>query len=155
MRLNPKRYNKTGGNPTVDVIEMIFSRLGLFDIIDALSVRDFGLDSTYINETQVHHSMASGIRGILADHAVQDPDIALESITTEIESKWRPKRKRRDVGYVNKIQELLKRRNRIAHGEGYQQITPAELCDFVDSVERLSRGLSDALDSQLIAVRTT
>jgi hypothetical protein len=99
--------------------------------------------------------MASGIRGILADHAVQDPDIALESITTEIESKWRPKRKRRDVGYVNKIQELLQRRNRIAHGEGYQQITPAELCDFVDSVERLSRGLSEALDSQLIAVRTT
>ncbi len=155
VRLNPKRYNKTGGNPTVDVIEKIFSRLGLFDIIDALSVRDFGLDSTYINETQVHHSMASGIRGILADHAVQDPDIALESITTEIELKWRPKRKRRDVGYVNQIQELLKRRNRIAHGEGYQQITPSELCDFIDSIERLSRGLSDSLDSQLIAVRTT
>jgi hypothetical protein len=155
VRLNPKRYNKTGGNPTVDVIEKIFSRLGLFDIIDALSVRYFGLDSTYVNETQVHHSMASGIRGILADHAVQDPDIALESITTEIELKWRPKRKRRDVGYVNQIQELLKRRNRIAHGEGYQQITPSELCGFIDSIERLSRGLSDSLDSQLIAVQTT
>ena len=103
----------------------------------------------------MHHSMASGIRGILVDHAVQDPDIALDSITTEIESKWRPKRKRRDVGYVNQIQELLKRRNRIAHGEGYQQITPPELCAFVDSIERLSRGLSDARDSQLIAVRTS
>ncbi len=155
VRLNPQRYNKTGGNPTVDVIEKIFSRLGLSDIIDALSVRDYGLDSTYINETQVHHSMASGIRGILVDHSVQDPDIALESITTKIESKWRPKRKRRDVGYVNQIQELLKRRNRIAHGEGYQQITPSELCDFVDSIEKLSRGLSDALDSQLIAVGAT
>jgi hypothetical protein len=153
--LNPKRYNKTGGNPTVEVIEKNFSRLGLFDIIDSLSVRDFGLDSTYINETQVHHSMISGIRGILADHAVQDPDIALESITTEIESKWRPKRKRRDVGYVNQIQELLKRRNRVAHGEGYQQITPPELCGFVDSIEALSRGLSDALDIQLIAVQAT
>lgn len=153
VELNPQRYNKTGGNPTVDVIEKMFSRLGLSDIIDALSVRDFGLDSTYINETQVHHSMASGIRGILVDHAVQDPDIALESITTEIESKWSPKRKRRDVGYVNLIQKLLKRRNRIAHGEGYQQITPPELCDFVDSIERLSIGLSDALDNQLIAVR--
>ena len=155
VRLNPKRFNNTGGNPTVDVIEKIFSRLGLLDIIDALSICDFGLDSTYINETQVHHSMASGIRGILADHAVQDPDIAIELITTEIELKWRPKRKRRDVGYVNQIQELLKRRNRIAHGEGYQQITPSELCDFVDSIERLGRGLSDALDSQLIAVRAT
>ncbi len=155
VRLNPRRYNKTGGNPTVDVIEKIFSRLGLFDIIDALSVRDYGLDSTYINETQVHYSMASRIRGILAHHAVQDPDVALDSITTEIESKWRPKRKRRDVGYVNQIQELLKRRNRIAHGEGYQQITPPELCDFVNSIEKLSKGMADALDSQLIAVRTT
>lgn len=155
VRLNPQRYNKTGGNPTVDVIEKIFCRLGLSDIIDALSVRDYGLESTYINETQVHHSMASGIREILVDHEVQDPDIALESITTKIESKWSPKRKRRNVGYVNQIQELLKKRNRIAHGEGYQQITPPELCDFVDSIERLSRGLSDALDSQLIAVRAT
>ncbi len=155
VRLNPKRFNKTGGNPTVDVIEKLFSRLGLYDIVDALSVRDFGLDSTYTNETQVDHSMASRIRGILAHHAVQDTDIALDSITTEIESKWRPKRKRRNVGYVNQIQELLKRRNRIAHGEGYQQITPPELCDFVNSIERLSRGMSGALDSQLNAVRTT
>ena len=155
VRLNPKRYNRTGGNPTVDVIEKIFSRLGLYDIIDTLSVRDYGLDSTYKYETQVHHSMASGIRGILADHGVQDPDIALESLTTEIELIWRPKRKRRDVGYVNQIQELLKRRNRIAHGEGYEQITPPELCEFVDSIGRLSRGLSDALDDQLIAVQIT
>lgn len=154
VRLNPERYNKTGGNPTVDVIERIFSRLGLFDIIDALSVRDYGLDSTYINETQVHYSMSSRIRGILADHNVRDPDIAFDSISTEIESKWPPKRKRRDVGYVNQIQELLKKRNRIAHGEGYEQITPPELCDFVDSIERLSRGLSDALDNKLIVVRT-
>ncbi|WP_419144635.1 MAE_28990/MAE_18760 family HEPN-like nuclease [Burkholderia cenocepacia] len=57
------------------------------------------------------------------------------------------------MGYVNEIEQLLKKRNRIAHGEGSEQITPIELTDFKKCVMKLASGLHDELQSLLDNIR--
>ncbi|WP_157649689.1 MAE_28990/MAE_18760 family HEPN-like nuclease [Burkholderia ubonensis] len=150
--LNKKRFSKTGGNPTVDTIEAIFGILGIPDVIDLLSIKHYSVDSTFISESQVtphfrgelHHALSE--RGKLADGA-------LEVIVNVIEKKWSPRLKRRKVGYVNEIEQLLKKRNRIAHGEGSEQITPTELIDFKKCVMKLASGLHDELQLLLDKIR--
>lgn len=134
----------TKGNPTVDTVEAMFQRLGIPEIIDKLSLRDYSLDSTYstISQSQqLHQSIELAVGG----------DVAAYQKTVEIiDGKWSPKRQRRDVGYVGRIQELLKKRNRIAHGENWEeQVTPAELLDFNRDILRLCVGIDEYLTMEL------
>lgn len=135
---------KTSGNPTVDTVEEIFLRLGIPRIIDQLSIKDFSLDSTYVTVNQ-SQQLQVHIEAIVGG----DP-ASCQKILDVIDGKWRPKEQRRDVGYVGIIQELLKKRNRIAHGENWgEQVTPAELKGFCDQIIRLCTGIAEHLRFEL------
>ena len=141
-QLNKKRFSNTGGNPTVDTIEAIFLALGIPNVIDKLSIEHYLVESTYINESQVQPAMRDAISASLNQLNNNMSDAALSQIVALIESKWLPKKKRRKVGYVNEIEQLLKKRNRIAHGEGSEQVTSTELRKFAQCVGRLGEGLN-------------
>lgn len=134
----------TKGNPTVDTVETLFQRLGIPEIIDKLSMRDYALDSTYTTVSQsqqLHSSIELAVGGDVA---------SCQKVIDLIDGKWTPKRKRRDVGYVGRIQELLKKRNRIAHGENWgEQVTPGELLDFNRDILRLCTGIDEYLTQEL------
>lgn len=133
----------TKGNPTVDTVENLFQRLGISAIIEKLSIRDYELESTYTTVSQsqqLHNSIELAAGGDVANY---------QKIVELIDSKWAPKKKRRDVGYVGRIQELLKKRNRIAHGENWEeQVTPTELLDFNRDILRLCVGIDEFLTAE-------
>lgn len=143
VKLNSKQLSKTGGNPSVDNVESIFSGIGIDAVIDKLSILDYSVDSTYVFESQVDARFKRAIEAAIAGEAV---DESVSRVVQVIENKWQPRKKRRKVGYVSEIEELLKKRNRIAHGEGREQITPDELEGHCDMISRLSTGLHDAVN---------
>ncbi|AZE15718.1 hypothetical protein C4K09_1238 [Pseudomonas chlororaphis subsp. aureofaciens] len=138
----------TKGNPTVDVVENMFQKLGIPEIIDKLSVRDYALDSTFTTVSQ-SQQLHQSIEAVVGD------DIAsYQKIIEIIDGRWGPKKQRRDVGYVGIIQELLKKRNRIAHGENWEeQVTPTELLDFNRDIFRLCNGVAEHLSLELDSYR--
>lgn len=142
---NGKSIGATKGNPTVDVVESIFEKIGIRDVIDKLSIRDFSIDSTYIKNSQLDKNFIKKINAALGG----DPVISQDVIAI-IEKKWEPKTKRRPVGYVGVIQELLKVRNRIAHGENFgEQVTPDELITHAENIRKLCQGLHEYMISEL------
>lgn len=143
--VNKKRLSSTGGNPTVDNIEAMFHILGLPKVIDYLSIKDYGLDSTFVSESQVLPRMRDDIHGIIEKKFSGASLDVVSDLVELIEKKWLPKQKRRKVGYVFDIEQLLKKRNRIAHGEGHEQITTTELRDTLEKVRNLSGGLHSLL----------
>lgn len=148
--LDKKKLSNTGGNPTVDTIEKIFARLGLANAIDTLSIQDFGISSTFVRESQAEQ-LRSKLEEKIASHCQQHDADLVEHLISVIESKWSSSQKRRKVGYVQAIEELLRIRNLIAHGEGREPVLPSELIDHVEKVEGMAMGLdkmvSDLIDS--------
>lgn len=141
VKINKKNFSKTGGNPTVDTIEAIFNSLGIPKIIDSLSIRDFAIESTFVKESQILPKMRDEIRDLLSKSLLESPNKTLQEIIELMDARWSPKQKRRKVGYVNEIEQLLKKRNRIAHGQGREQITPTELREFLTCIDKLTDGL--------------
>lgn len=135
---------KTKGNPTVDVVEGLFQKLGIPEIIDKLSVRDFTLDSTFATVSQsqqLHQRLEAALEGDVESY---------RKVVEIIDNNWAPKKQRRDVGYVGRIQELLKKRNRIAHGENWEeQVTPADIIEFNKDILRLCSGIAEHLALEL------
>jgi len=147
--LTQEAIGGTKGNPTVDTVEAIFQRIGIPEIIDKLSMRDYELDSTYTTVSQsqqLHQSIELAVDGDVTHY---------QKVVELIDGKWAPKKKRRDVGYVGRIQELLKKRNRIAHGENWgEQVTPRELLDFNRDILRLCVGIDEYLTNELASYMT-
>lgn len=143
VRLNSKQLSKTGGNPSVDNVESIFSGIGIDAVIDKLSILDYSVESTYFFESQVDTRFRRSIEAAIGGEASDD---SVSRVVQVIEGRWQPRKKRRKVGYVGEIEELLKKRNRIAHGEGREQITPDELEGHCNMIARLSAGLHDAVN---------
>ncbi len=140
-----KAIGTTKGNPTVDMVESIFSKIGIKDVIDKLSIRDFSIESTYIKSSQLDKNFLRKLNAAL------DGDLQTsENIIAIIEKKWEPKNKRRAVGYVGVIEELLKIRNRIAHGENYgEQVTPDELTTHAENIKKLCSGIHELIINEL------
>lgn len=137
LPLDHKPLSSTKGNPTVDTVESIFSKIGIDSVIDKLSIQDFSIDSTYTSTSQLDRNFISRINTTLNG----DMSISTQVIQI-IEQKWLPRKQRRAVGYVGVIQELLKTRNRIAHGENFgEHVTPSELLDHSMHIEKLCEGL--------------
>lgn len=135
----------TKGNPTVDVVESIFERMGIKEVIEKLSIDDYAVESTYTKASQIDKRF----RGKL-EEALNGDALACGNIIAIIEEKWTPKNQRRAVGYVGVIQELLKTRNRIAHGENFgEQVTPSELLDYSRQIEKLCEGLNSLIVGEL------
>ena len=149
IKLNYKKLAKTGGNPTVDTIEGLFACFGIATAVDTLSVRDFGVESTFVLESQITDRTREKIRSIVEPHAGAHTMEALAGIVETLEQCWNSKTKRRPVGYVGGIEELLKRRNRIAHGEGDEPVTPGDLGAAIVLVRGLFAGLTELADKQL------
>lgn len=146
FKFDYKKMAKTGGNPTVEVVEDLFTSLGHPNVIETLSIQDFGIDSTFSEEKR-SDAVKSKIRSTLREHGGGEQ--ALTNILSVIDDAWTPRRKRREVGYVSAIQQLLSKRNRIAHGEGRDEITPTDLTSHVDGIHRLAAGLASILDDSL------
>lgn len=135
---------KTKGNPSVDMVESLFQNIGISEIIDKLSAKDYALESTYTTTSQ------SQQLNNLIESAVDGNLTFQQKIIEIIDGKWAPKKQRRDVGYVGIIQELLKKRNRIAHGENWEeQVTPTELLGFNQDILRLCTGIAEHLNLEL------
>jgi hypothetical protein len=142
VQIKKKLFSKTGGNPSVDTIESVFNGLGIPQIIDTLSIAHFKVDSTFVRESQVVPAMREALRSVIQKNLVPNSG-TVDEVVAVIDAKWGPKQKRRKVGYVSQIEELLKKRNRIAHGEGYEQVTPIELRDFTKYISQLAAGLHE------------
>ncbi len=149
ISLNHKKLAKTGGNPTVDTIEGLLACFGIAAAVDTLSIRDFGIESTFVQESQITDRTRQKIRTIVEPHAGANTTDALAEIVEALEQCWNSKTKRRSVGYVGGIEELLKRRNRIAHGESDEPVTPSELGTAIALVAGLITGLADLAEVQL------
>jgi hypothetical protein len=149
ISLNHRKLAKTGGNPTVDTIEGLLACFGIPSAVDILSIRDFGIESTFVQESQISDRMRQKIRSIVEPHAGSNTPSALAEIVEVLEQCWNSKIKRRSVGYVGGIEELLKRRNRIAHGESDEPVTPSELGAAIELVSGLIAGLADLAEAQL------
>lgn len=142
--IDSTKLSATNANPTVDTIERIFSNFDLPLILDELSITDYSLDSMYNNESQINDSTRALILNIV------DGDLnKKDEILGLIEAKWSPKKKRRRIGYLGVIDEVFKKRNRIAHGEECDEVTPQELWDAADSMEKLCAGLVNKLKIKL------
>ncbi len=150
VRLEEKLFTKTGGNPTVDMFESLFASIGVPDAIDALTFKDFQI-RTWFMQSQVTEEMNRKIDACLSS-SPGDVIALRQRLVEVIDAKWTPKKKRRAVGYVHEIEQLLKKRNRIAHGEGREPITPLELSDLRDHVVKLAKGLAALLDAKLSAI---
>jgi len=144
--LDIKYFSNTGGNPTVDMIESMFGRIGIPDVIDILSVRDFKVDSTFILESQIDKTLRAKITTCLQTLHDGLSSQHVDGIVSVLDEKWQPRKKRRKVGYVGKIEELLKNRNLIAHGDHAPQITPLELNGYITSIENLALGLHNEVE---------
>ncbi len=151
-KFNKNKLSKTGGNPTVDTIEALFESFGVSDVIEILSIRDYTLTSTYITESQVSPNMRTQLLDLIEMKIGEQAPTAVEEIVAVIEQKWAARKKRRAVGYVNEINELLKRRNRIAHGESPEPVTPDELVLAKKMVEKLTTGLHDMIEEKIAAI---
>ncbi|MDU1107515.1 MAG: MAE_28990/MAE_18760 family HEPN-like nuclease [Enterobacter sp.] len=144
LQLDSDKLSSTNANPTVDTIERIFNTFDIPMVLDELSINDFGVDDMYNLESQVSESLR---RSILLK---VDGDVAKEfDILKIIESKWAPKKKRRRVGYLNTIDKLIKKRNRIAHGEGFDTVTPQELKEATVNISKLCDGLISKLTAKI------
>ena len=153
IEIDGKVFSDTGGNPKVDIIEKMLKRIGIIDAIENLSQRDFGV-TTHSQRSQVDISFTARMKDILSTRSLDPSHIAqIEAeIVQLIEDKWKPKSVRRDVGYVATIQELLKKRNLIAHGEGDPKVTDVELERYIDEIKALALGLDQMTHSQLTAL---
>lgn len=138
------KLSSTNANPNVDTIERIFSNFDLPFILDDLSISDFSLDSMYNLESQISKTIQAKILNVVEGDFSKN-----EEIISLIESKWAAKKKRRRIGYLGAIDELFKKRNRIAHGEGFDEVTPQELWDATDAMEKLCKGLTSKLKDKL------
>ena len=138
------KLSSTNANPTVDTIERIFNIFGMPFILDELSLNDFPVTEMYSLDTQVDKNLKKNLSVLVTGSTIKEDDII-----RIIESKWSPKKKRRRVGYLNTIDELLKKRNRIAHGEGFDPVTPDELMKATDEVEMLCDSLVLRLNEKL------
>ena len=58
-----QEFSKTWGNPTVDIIEKMLNRIGVSDVIETLSVRDFSL-TTHTQISQIDNNLKSSLRQI-------------------------------------------------------------------------------------------
>ncbi len=144
LQLDSDKLSSTNANPTVDTIERIFNTFDIPMVLDELSINDFDVDDMYNFESQVSESLRRSILQKVNGDVVKEFDIL-----KIIESKWAPKKKRRRVGYLNTIDELLKKRNRIAHGEGFDTVTPQELKEATVNISKLCDGLIGKLTSKL------
>ncbi|WP_401738817.1 HEPN domain-containing protein [Stenotrophomonas pavanii] len=151
LGLSPKVMISTDSNPTVAKVDELFSILGIEDVIDQLSIADYPIESTYAVDSQ-SEPFRGRFAKIINELGVAGDDCCDEMLAL-IDEKWAPRKKRRSVGYVACIQELLKKRNRIAHGEGGEQITPEELENFCEEIQSLCSGLKAVADSVLVSVR--
>ncbi|HHK8345547.1 TPA: MAE_28990/MAE_18760 family HEPN-like nuclease, partial [Serratia marcescens] len=145
LSMNSKKLSSTNANPTVDTIEKIFEVFGIEAVLDIITIEDYHFDGMYNNESQLTHAIRRTIS------AAANGDLAKEmAIISELERKWTPKLKRRRIGYIQVIDDLLKKRNRIAHGEGLEIITPDELEETQEAVLRLCLKLNSKLEDKLV-----
>lgn len=144
IQLDSDKLSSTNANPTVETIERIFNTFDIPLVLDDLSLSDFEVDDMYNFESQVSESLRQSILLAVEGNSAKENDIV-----KLIESKWANKKKRRRVGYLNIIDELLKKRNRIAHGEGFDAVTPQELRDATKQITNLCDGLISKLTEKL------
>lgn len=144
VSLDSEKMSATNANPTVDTIEKIFETFDLPNILDVITMEDYSFTSMYNYDSQLTDRIKSVIK-----NAVEDDSSKELAIISEIESKWAPKKKRRRVGYLNEIDELLKKRNRIAHGEGFEIVTHGELLDTTNAIISLCNSLVSKLEIKI------
>jgi hypothetical protein len=145
-----QEFSKTWGNPTVDIIEKMLNRIGVSDVIETLSVRDFSL-TTHTQISQIDNNLKSSLRQIFSDRLFDDPDISeIESeIVRVLEDNWISKSKRRSVGYVRTIEQLLTQRNEIAHGNSDRKLTKQEFETSIREIRQLASGIHELTQAQL------
>lgn len=147
--LNSKAFSKMGGNPSVDRVETVFRIFGVENVLDVLSKRDYGVDSTFLPDSQVE-PIRKSLSVVLASAGAA---AAIDDVIAVIEKKWSPRTKRRKVGYIACIEQLLDKRNRIAHGEGIAQVTPKELRGWAAELQRLADGLMEQVAVVMASLR--
>lgn len=147
LELNSKKLSATNANPTVDNVERLFANFDIPLVLDTLTLEDYEIDSMYNSESHITNKMYEKI-SLIVDGNVESRD----GIISLIQSKWPSKTKRRRVGYLALIDELLRKRNSIAHGEQSIPVTISDLKDATESIRKLCDKLAQLLDSKFVAL---
>ena len=145
-----QEFSKTSGNPKVDTIEKILARIGISDVIETLSVRDFGL-TTHTQISQIDNNLKSSLRQIFSSRSFDNltiSEVELE-IVRVLEDKWKSRSKRRTVAYVRTIEQLLTQRNEIAHGNSDRKLTKQEFENSIREIRQLASGIHELTQAQL------
>jgi hypothetical protein len=145
-----QEFSKTWGNPTVDTIEKMLSRIGISDVIETLSVRDFDL-TTHTQISQIDNNLKSSLRQIFSSRSFDNltiSEVELE-ILRVLEDKWKSRSKRRTVAYVRTIEQLLTQRNEIAHGNSDRKLTKQEFENSIREIRQLASGINELTQAQL------
>lgn len=144
--LKESKFSTTDANPTVATIEKLFFYFGIDNVLDKISLSDYDIDDMYVLEktalNDVRRKISTVINGI----------VDVDDFFYEIENKWPPKKKRRRVGYLDVIDQLLKKRNIIAHGERLITITPTELKQHCHDIKKLCYSLICELEEKLVDI---
>jgi hypothetical protein len=143
-----EEFSSTGGNPTVDTIEKMLNRIGIKNVVEQLSVRDFG-ETSHAQNSQIDDTLKSQIREIISIQSFDNFNVIERDIIDILENKWRPRSKRREVGYVRTIQQLLVKRNEIAHGNSDLKLTKEEFHEFIEEIQKLASGINELTQNQL------
>ncbi|MEC5342875.1 MAE_28990/MAE_18760 family HEPN-like nuclease [Brenneria populi] len=149
VSLDSEKLSATNANPTVDTIERIFEAFDMPNILDVITMEDYSFSSMYNYDSQLTEKIKSTVKVAVGEDSSKEL-----SILEEIERKWAPKKKRRRVGYLNEIDELLKKRNRIAHGEGFEVVTYNELYNTTNIIIRLCNSLVAKLEAKISELTT-
>lgn len=154
LHINIDKYIKTDSNPSVDTIERIFENLGFNKIIEEACLNDHGI-TTYICESNFDQHLERAVESSLS-MLTTDINKLKQELKVLIDKKWTPKTKRRPVSYVNVIQELLKSRNGIAHGDESidSPTTPNDLRDNIRDIEQLSMFFRSKIEHKLNEYRS-
>lgn len=144
ITLDKNKFDKTEGNPTADVINKLFKIIGIDNVLDILNKEILNLDSE-----ESYKNFFSEEEKIYLNEALGMPSV-LDNIERYIVKKRNLKNpKKRNVGYYNTINQLLKYRNNIAHGNINANISLQELIKLKDDIVILVTNLSKKVDERL------
>lgn len=148
-KIDIRKYLKTDSNPSVSTIESIFNNIGFESIIIEACITDFGINPVQF-ESHYDNSFDRLVQRELSQFLL-DPHAGKAKLIEIIDMKWTPKKKLREVGYIHIIQELLKSRNSIAHGDESieTEVTPLDVKNDIENVKRIAIFITQKLNKSL------
>lgn len=141
FRLDKAKFNKTGGNPSPDVINDLFRHLGRENILDDLNERKLSISKRNIKQPFLNQTE----KLMLKEHLDENQISFIESLLKENRSKTV---KEKSLGFYHYVNTLLDYRNSIVHGDKDRKISKYELVQLKEQICYLIDSLIEELNNE-------